>query len=67
MMLKCKDVLLVLLSHLFLHVRSILGSSRSHTQELWLAQELHPGGLHPNSHPALLDTTNIQTAAQKSH
>ena len=48
---------LVLLSHLFLHVSSVLGSSGSHAHELWLTQELHPGGLHPNRHSALLKPT----------
>lgn len=48
-----KEILLVLFSHLFLHVSSVLGASRSHTHKLWLTQELHTRGLHPNSHPTL--------------
>lgn len=45
----------MLLGHLFLHVSCVLGSSGSHAQELWLTQELHPGGLHPNRHATLLN------------
>ena len=64
---KNRDVLLVLLCHLFLHVSSVMGSSRSHTHKLWLTQELHPWGLHPDSHATLSDTKKTQTAAQKPH
>lgn len=55
-----RQILLVFFSHLFLHVGSVLGSSRSHPHELWLTQKGHPGGLHPDSHPTLSQKNNKQ-------
>lgn len=52
------DVLLVLLSHLLLHVSSVLGSGWSHAHELGLTQELDPRRLHPKSHATLSDRNN---------
>lgn len=55
---KCVDLLLMLLSHLLLHVGGVLRSGWSHAHKLGLTQELDPGGLHPESHATLWDRNN---------
>lgn len=45
----------MLLSHLLLHVSSVLWSGWSHAHKLGLTQELDPRRLHPKSHPTLSD------------
>lgn len=51
-------ILLMLLSHLLLHVSSVLGSGWSHAHKLGLTQELDPRRLHPKSHATLSDRNN---------
>lgn len=66
-MIKQRQILLVLFSHLFLHVSCVLGSSRSHSHKLWLTQKGHPGVLHPNRHPTLLHKRKKKSKTKYEH
>jgi len=61
--LKGLRVLLMLLSHLLLHVGRVLRPRAPHAHELGLGHELHPRARHPHWHAALVIKTDMHAHA----